>query len=183
MCPQLLSYRGRKERLMRHHPVFLSCRVAPRSHREPWRQTQVTSPQKVRAAVAAAAAAEAAASGGGDPLPNPMHLPHGDGAGTVFGAAAVPASSASHAAAGAAAGEAGAGRAAGAAVAAAAEEGDTQVIDVVDPGRWELPLGRAGWEGSPCRALPCCPRQSDPRQKRAGAACRCSTSKLNLGAS
>jgi hypothetical protein len=77
---------------------------------------QVSSPQKVRAAVAAAAATEAAAGGAQQPLPNPMHL-RTDGAGTVLEGVITGAGSSSAAAAG-----------------GAAEE-DTQVMEVVDPGR------------------------------------------------
>jgi len=92
-------------------------RVVPRSYRDSWRLA-VSSPQKVRAAVAAAAAAEAAAGGADQPLPNPMHL-RSDGAGTVLEPTG---------------GEAEAGEGSGAAGGAAAES-DTQVIEVVDPGR------------------------------------------------
>ena len=104
-------------------------RIEPRVYGDSWRQ-QVSSPQKVRAAVAAAAAAEAAA-GGAEPLPNPMHL-RTDGAGTVLeGAALLDGAAGSNAAGNSAAGS----MAAGSSAAAAVEE-DTHVVDVVDPGRW-----------------------------------------------
>ncbi|KAL4447650.1 hypothetical protein ABPG75_004869 [Micractinium tetrahymenae] len=107
VCPELVA-------VQQHH------RVAPRLYRDSWRAGQVSSPHKVRAAVAAAAAAEAAAGGADQPLPNPMHL-RSDGAGTVLEPAAASAA-------------AGAGQGAAAAAAAAAAD-DTKVIDFVDLGR------------------------------------------------
>lgn len=83
----------------------------PRWHSDSWRQ--VSSPIKVRAAVAAVAAAEAAA-GAAEPVPNPMHI-RSDGAGTVLMGDADTA-------------------AADAGVAAAADD-DTLVIELVNPGR------------------------------------------------
>ena len=112
-------------------------RIEPRVYGDSWRQ-QISSPQKVRAAVAAAAAAEAAAAGTDEPLPNPMHL-RTDGAGTVFESAALVAPATSGAAGGTAgsSGAAGGSSAAGsaAAAAAAAAEEDTHVVEVVDPGK------------------------------------------------
>ncbi len=116
-------------------------RIEPRAYGDSWRQ-QVSSPQKVRAAVAAAAAAEAAAAGSDEPLPNPMHL-RTDGAGTVLEAAALVTSTARGAEGSAAGGSRAAGggsagdnvaTAAAAAAQVAAEE-DTHVVEVVDPGK------------------------------------------------
>ena len=110
-CPDLLFAESN-----RRWPcaAFVRRRVVPRPHGDTWRM-QVSSPQKVRAAVAAAAATEAAAGGAAQPLPNPMHL-RTDGAGTVLEGVAPGVGSAGAAAAG-----------------GTAE--DTQVIEVVDPGR------------------------------------------------